>query len=156
MLKKTAHGTEHHSQEDIMPHRKIAQSAVKLFFMIAEPRVMRILLFGFYICLALYGLGILTHPPKGFEQVLDRTLVSVFASFMLGGGALALIAILPGIWFLERVGLICLTTAMLIYIVVVAALKLDPLNYCIPSAFIFAFALRWVWIRWAQLAPRKG
>ena len=139
-----------------MPHRKIAKGAIRLFLMIAEPRVMRILLFGFYTCLGLYGLGILMDPPQGFEKVLDQTLVAVFASFMLGGGGLALIAILPGIWFLERVGLICLTTAMVIYILVVAALDLDVLNYCIPSAFIFAFALRWVWIRWAQLAPRKG
>lgn len=137
-------------------HRKIAQGAVSLFLKIAEPRVMRLLLFGFYTCLGLYGLGILTNPPKGFEGVLGEALVITFSIFMLGGGAMGLVAILPGIWFIERVGLICLTTAMLIYIVVVAALHLSPVNYCIPSAFIFAFALRWMWIRWAQFAPRKG
>lgn len=137
-------------------HRKIGQGLYSLFMKIAEPRVVRILLFGFYTCLGLYGFGLLTNPPKGFEHVLGDQLVIAFAIFMLGGGLMGMAAILPGIWVIERVGIICLVSAMLMYITVVFALGLAALNLGIPTAFLFIFAIRWVWISWADLAPRKG
>jgi hypothetical protein len=118
--------------------------------------VVRLILCAFYIVLGLYGLGILLHPPQAFENVIGQSLVMAFAIFMLAGGIFGAFAILPGIWFVERVGLISLTSAMLIYVLLLFALGLQSYQLCIPIAFILVFTLRWLEIRWAQLAPRKG
>lgn len=127
-----------------------------IFMKIAEPRVKRLLYFGIYICMSVVGFWITTHPPATFQSVIGLTLVYVFGAFVLGGGVLGLVSVLPGIWWLERVAVISLGTGMLMYSVIVIALNSSVVGVGVSIAFALTFMLRWMDIREYQLAPREG
>lgn len=127
-----------------------------LFMKIAEPRTVRLLHFGIYIALATAGAMILLNPPRSFENILGVALLYMFGVFVFGGAAVAAVAVLPGIWWLERVGLIALGTGMGIYIIIIVCLGTSPIGLSISIAFILTFILRWREIRRYQLAPREG
>ena len=126
-----------------------------LFMRIAEPRMVRLLHFGIYISMISAGWGITAYPPSAFKDVLGWVLVMVFGLFLLLGGVLGAISVLPGIWWLERVSLICLITGMSVYTVVILDLHASPVGISISVAFVLTFVLRWIGIRRYQLAPRE-
>ena len=116
---------------------------------------MRLLHFGIYICMFLAGIGILSYPSYSYERVLGWGLVITLGIFLAAGALLSGIAVLPGIWWLERVGLICMITGMAIYVVVILDLGARSLGLVVPIAFTITFVLRWMEIRRYQLAPRE-
>lgn len=126
-----------------------------LFMRIAEPRIFRLLQFGVYICLGIAGFGVLFDPPGSFTSVLGDTLVNVFGSFVALGAILGGLAVLPGIWWLERVGLLALGTGVLMYVVLVISLGSSIVGVILYMAFILTFIQRWTEIRSSQLAPRE-
>jgi hypothetical protein len=122
---------------------------------IAEPRVFRLLQFGVYICLGIAGVGVLLDPPALIQDVLGSTLPYVFGSFVTMGAILGAIAVLPGIWWLERVSLLALGTGLLMYIVIVVTLGSSIVSIILYIAFLLTFIQRWTEIRSAALAPRE-
>lgn len=126
-----------------------------LFMRIAEPRIFRLLQFGIYVCLLIAGLGVLIYPPHNIVEVLGPNLVYVLGSFVTLGSALGAFSVLPGIWWLERVGLLALGTGMLMYVVIQVSLGVSILGLILCIAFILTFIQRWTEIRGAALAPRK-
>lgn len=126
-----------------------------LFMKIAEPRVIRVMHFGIYISMMLSGIGTIFHPPSRFQTILGEELLFVFGLFVFLGAFAAAIAVLPGIWWLERVGIIMLTTSMSMYVVTITALGLSVVSISVAVALTLTFAQRWVEIRGAQLAPRE-
>lgn len=127
-----------------------------LFMKIAEPRVTRLLHFGIYICLLLAGIGVMITPPPAFQYIIGHILVYVFGGFIFIGGALSSFAVLPGIWWLERVGLVALSTGMFMYLVILTGLNPSPVSLSVSVAFILTFILRWLEIKDSQLAPREA
>src|SRR5690606_39234769 len=97
---------------------------------------------------------VLLEPPSSFEGILGTLLVYTFGGFLAGGGLLAAVAVLPGVWWVERIGILALGTAMGMYTVVTVALGASPMGVIIGLAFIGTFALRWMEIRRYQRAPR--
>jgi len=126
-----------------------------LYMKIAEPRVIRIMQFGVYLCMIVSGFGVISKPPTSFENVLGLSLVYVFGGFVFIGALFGAVAVLPGIWWLERVGIIALTTAMSMYSVVIITLGTSPIGIAICIAFALTFAQRWMEIRRFQLAPKE-
>lgn len=126
-----------------------------LYMKIAEPRVTRLLQLGIYISLFAAGVGILWEPPANFKDILGLSLVVMFGGFVALGGLLGSIAVLPGIWWLERVALLALSTGMCMYIVILIGLKPSPVGFAMAAAFILTFIIRWRDIRGFQLAPRE-
>jgi energy-converting hydrogenase Eha subunit C len=131
----------------------IRNFAMNLYLKIAEPRVIRIMLFWLYVIMLLAGLATMGRPPSRFEGVLGVTLVFIFAGFIFIGALFALVAVLPGFWWLERVGLILLISGMGIYSVAIVALGASIFSTIISIAFALAFAVRFQEIRRYQLAP---
>lgn len=127
-----------------------------LFMKIAEPRVIRIMLFTVY-CLSFWaGVAILMSLPEKFVQLLGETLVFVFAIFILLGSFTAAIAVLPGVWWLERVGIILLTTSVGMYAIILMFIDATPVAIAFILGLAVTFGMRWVEIRGAQLAPREA
>jgi hypothetical protein len=126
-----------------------------LFMKIAEPRVIRILHCVIYAAMVVAGIFTLARPPSSFENVLGSTLVYILGIFILTGGIFAGVAVLPGIWWLERVGLAALITGMGMYVSTISFLRPSPVGLAIVIAFIAHFVLRWLEIRRYQLAPRE-
>lgn len=126
-----------------------------VFMKIAEPRVTRLIHFGIYLSLLVAGVGIMYSPPSTFQEVLGVALVHVFGGFVILGAVLAAIAVLPGIWWLERAGLLALGTGLAMYLVIIVGLNSSPIGFSVTLAFLLTFVLRWMEIKGAQLAPRE-
>ena len=133
---------------------RVIRALAALFNLIAEPRVTRVIQFVIYVLMIVAGARILIAPPLTFEGVLGTFFVYVFASFVLIGGLLAGVAVLPGIWWLERSGLIALGTGLLIYAIVTVALGSSIVGTAVCTAFALTFANRWRDIRGSALAPK--
>lgn len=133
----------------------LKNSTYNLYLKIAEPRVIRLMQFGIYLCMVVSGFAVLAHPPTTFESVLGIVLVYVFGGFIFLGALLGLVTVLPGIWWLERVGLLCLITGLSIYSVAIVSLGSSPMGIIVAVAFGLTFAQRWMEIRKYQLAPLK-
>ncbi len=122
---------------------------------IAEPRVQRVIQFGIYLWLFVSGLLTLCLPPVNITDSIGLILTYVFGSFIFFGALAGGIAVLPGIWWLERVGVILLFTALMMYVVVAIVWGLSPIGVALIIAFAICFVQRWFEIRGAQLAPKK-
>jgi hypothetical protein len=125
-----------------------------LFLKVAEPRVIRIMHFVIYISMMFAGGGVIYDPPKALQSVLGHILIYVFGGFVLFGALLSATAVLSGIWWLERVGIIMLATSMTMYVVVIFALGSSVVAVSVAVALSLSFFQRWVEIKDAQLAPR--
>jgi hypothetical protein len=126
-----------------------------IFLKIAEPRIIRLMQFGIYICMFYAGFRLMLQPPAQFQSVLGLVLSYMFASFIFLGALFGGVAVLPGIWWLERVGLISLTTGMVIYMIVVISLGSSPMGVVVALAFGLTFLQRWMEIKGPDLAPRE-
>lgn len=124
----------------------------RLFLKIAEPRVVRLGFFAAYICMTIGGATVFIHPPRSFQniEIYWLTLNWVLAAFLLLGGILSSVAVLPGIWWLERTGLAAMITAMLLF-----SIFASGAYGSITIAIAILLALRWREIRRYQLAPLK-
>jgi len=125
------------------------------YMKIAEPRIIRLMQFGIYLCMFFAGSKLMIQPPSQFQSVLGLVLSYMFASFIFLGALFGAIAVLPGIWWLERVGLIALTTGMGIYVIVVVSLGSSALGIVTALAFGLTFLQRYMEIKGPDLAPRE-
>lgn len=127
----------------------------QIFLKIAEPRAIRIMQFTVYIFMVWAGLGIFHDPPSKFVEIIGYGWVSCFASFITVGAVLGAIAVLPGVWWLERTGIIALSTGLGIYVIIVFTLGSSPIGLAVSLAFIMTFVQRFTEIKGAQLAPKE-
>lgn len=125
------------------------------FILIAEPRAVRVMQFAIYALLEIAGISIITSAPDSFTRVLPVFHICVLGGFISFGAFLGLIAVLPGIWWLERAGLVALATGMMIYITIIIALGTSPMGLVVSLVFTLTFAQRWTEIRRYQVAPRE-
>lgn len=132
----------------------VAQPFSWLFLKIAEPRVVRLIQCGVYVILTTAGWYVATHPPTSFLFVLGPSLVHVFAGFLVAGGTAGALAVLPGVWWLERMGVVALWTGLGIFAVVAAALGISMVGFLIALALGGSLAIRWTEIRRYEVAPR--
>lgn len=134
--------------------RAVARVSVFLFLKIAEPRVVRIVQFVVYVSLTAAGWYVLTHPPQSFLFVIGPGLVFVFGGFLTFGGVVGCIAVLPGIWWLERMGVVALWTGLSIFAVIVFSLGISYVGFFVAIALGGSLVIRWTEIRRYELAPR--
>lgn len=141
----------HARKQGTMPYRVFNH----VFMKIAEPRIVRVIYFGIYGFFVFGGLGVLIDAPRSFEFILGSWQVNLFAGFLILGGVFGGVAVLPGIWWLERVGLISLGFGVAHYVIVVASLGTSPLGIGISMILLLVFLLRWLDIKEFQLAPKE-
>lgn len=124
------------------------------YMKIAEPRVIRLIQFVIYGGLFMVGVMVLDKVPHSLESAAGGYEYVIGMGLMLVIGALCSgIAVLPGIWWLERAGLILLGFGLLIYLVMVIKLNSSPLGVVVCLILILTFVQRWLEIKGAQLAP---
>lgn len=136
--------------------RAVARAFVFLFFKIKEPRTIRIIQLGIYLCMIVAGHYIVSTPPQIYTTVLGSGLVLGFGSAILVGGILGSIAVLPGIWWLERTALIALWTGLGVFVIVQVALAISIVGLVIALALALSFMQRWSDITEFDLAPRAS
>lgn len=128
-------------------------SVQNAYLKIAEPRVTRIIQFGIYVGLMIVGIMIFSEAPNSFERAIGPGYTIVFAFFLIIGGLCSGIAVLPGIWWLERSGLMLLSGGLLIYMVMIIWLNSSPVGIIVSLIMTLTFVQRWLEIKGAQLAP---
>lgn len=130
-------------------------AGVKSTYMkIAEPRVIRVIQFFIYSLLFTAGVLVLVKPPQSLEVAAGGYYYVIGFGFMLMIGALCSgVAVLPGIWWLERSGLVLLGFGLLIYLVMAIKLHSSPMGIVVCMILILSFVQRWLEIKGAQLAP---
>lgn len=126
---------------------------------IAQPRVQRVgffVLYGFHLvagAAVAIGEPILFHGIGGLQTL-------VWGGFLLLGGLLGMISVLPGWNYIERVGILSIVVGVAIYSAILAFSPVDdvPLRiatWCFVSAWVVVFLLRSWEIRLYLIAPRK-
>lgn len=89
---------------------------------IHEPRVAKVIhLIGYLIALTI-GAVTLWRPPTSIETPLGPTLTTLWAVLILAGAIASTVAVLPGWWWLERIGIYSVAGGALIYFGVVLVL----------------------------------
>jgi len=134
---------------------KVRKGVWWLFLKIEEPRMVRILQFGLYGTMIIIGSLYLVSAPSRVENLLGTTLATVLGVLVVLGGMLGGVAVLPGIWWVERLGIIALWTGLGVYIVVGLSIYISLLGVGLAWALVFALAIRWVQIKDFQFAPGR-
>jgi hypothetical protein len=134
---------------------RVIRALAALFNLIAEPRVTRVIEFIIYALMTVAGARILVDPPPSFEGALG-SFVYVFGGLVLTGGVLGGAAVLPGIYWLERSGIVALFFGLIFYAIVTLVLGSSIVGTAVTIAFALKFVQRWRDIRGSALAPKKG
>lgn len=134
---------------------KVRKGVWWLFLKIEEPRLVRILQFGLYGTMIIIGSLYLVSAPSRVENLLGTTLATVLGVLVVLGGMLGGVAVLPGIWWVERLGIIALWTGLGVYIIVGLSIYISLLGVGLAWALVFALAIRWVQIKDFQFAPGR-
>jgi hypothetical protein len=123
------------------------------FLKIEEPRVQRILYLFFYLTAIITGLSALWTTPDKFYQSGGVVLVDSLGVFFVVGGLCGAIAILPGTWWLERVGLLSLAFGLAARGISIISLGVSTTGALIFLGEILLLVIRFIQIRRADLAP---
>lgn len=86
-----------------------------LFGWIPEPRIVRGLLLVMYVTMFCVGASTLVDPPQTIAGAAGPLLMGALASFVLVGAFLASLAVLPGILWLERCGIVAMILGISAY-----------------------------------------
>lgn len=128
-----------------------------VYMMIAEPRVRRIIYFFIYACLAVAGSGVFFNPPRYLAGVAGGYFwIFTFGSFIVLGSLLALVAVLPGIWWLERAALVAIMTGVGLYSIILLFFGASFIVTLLPLIIVLICTLRLLDIKEFLLAPREG
>ncbi len=134
--------------------QRIKAGVYATYMKIAEPRVVRLIQFVIYVGLFVVGIMILHSVPQSLANAAGAQAFVVGFALMLIIGALSSgVAVLPGIWWLERAGLVLLGFGLLIYLVLIITMKSSPVGVVVCLILILSFTQRWLEIKGAQLAP---
>jgi hypothetical protein len=127
----------------------------RAFLLIAEPRWVRAIQSVIYVLMGMGGALMLVAPPESFVQALGVPLVGMFSLFVIVGAMFGFVAVLPGVWWLERAGILSLGTGLIIYGAIVIYLGSSSLASVVTVSLALTLAQRWTLIRGADLAPKK-
>ncbi len=127
---------------------------------IREPRVQRVVFTLVYGALALAGVAVLRQPPTSIEGQIGQGLSLAWGGFLTLTG-LAAVAVLPGWWWLEKLGGMAGTTGLVIYAATTFSLHFaEPSGNRLPQALVIAGAglllgIRAYEIRGLDYEPRR-
>lgn len=136
--------------------------ALRMWWRIHEPRVTKALYAVSYLISVFIGAVTLMRPPTSIETPLGPTLTTIWAALILLGAVGAVVAVFPGWWWLERLGILLVDTGALIYFGVVVTLHVQagPESSRLTQAgvilgFVWAFSAVRLWeIRGFTFEPR--
>lgn len=131
---------------------------------IAEPKRLNVVYVIVYALTLAIGVQTLRQPPQSIEGPLGEGATILWASLFILGGAVGLLTVLPGWWWLERllaIAPVCM--GLTIYLAIVIALhiqgsdegssRLTQAGVIILAAFPFLLRSLFIWE--SSYAPRR-
>jgi hypothetical protein len=85
------------------------------YMRIKEPRVTRLFHFGIYVITMVGGLVAFLNLPLNLIKIVGPFGVTTFGVFGFIGSLMCVISVIPGIAWVERVGILLLLTAVVMY-----------------------------------------
>ena len=127
---------------------------------IREPRTLLWLQMLVYTLVLAAGVAGLIKPPVSLLHSLGVHLTIYWGTLLVIGGALGLVAIPHGRWWLERAGIVATMTGIAMYLVVIieAHFRDDRprmTQVCLVAALLIHFTMRWYRIRRYRQDPEK-
>lgn len=129
---------------------------------ITEPRHLKLFYFGVYLLAVWVGMVTLLNPPASIEGALGTVITAFWASLIVVGGAGAIVTVLPGWWWAERLSVWLILTGIAIYEGVVLSLhfsgpegasRLTQAGFVAFAALLFI--LRLILTRKWDFEPRR-
>lgn len=126
---------------------------------ITEPRKLRTVYFFVYVVTFVTGLAVLSEPPRELTYSLEE-LVPLLGVPMTLGGIFGAVAVLPGWWWVERLGILLASGAILIYAVsviwVTARTEFPAVSTLGMLALTAAvYVVRWIGTAHYRYEPRR-
>lgn len=133
----------------------------RLIAWIADPKAVSTLAAGSWLVIAQAGFWAFGSPPTSVANELGAVITTTWAVLFILGGVLAVVGALPGWWYLERAGILILSTGLAIYGGVVWYLHYTvPGNRAVQGSVIIALIIlsmaRYARISGATLDPSRG
>lgn len=133
----------------------------RLVAWIAEPRVQRVCFFIAYLSAFAAGLVLIFTEPSLLPKVLGQTVALAWPGFLVAGGAIGAISVLPGWNSFERVAITSLLTSTALFVVFVYGLAMLSLTlqlvlYLLAITAAAALVGRMWEIRFYSIQPRVG
>lgn len=133
---------------------------------IVSPKHMTLAYFCIYAVTVIGGLVSVFIPPVTLQYELGPALTVIWGSLILLGGITGLVSVLPGWWWLERLGIVLAVTGIGIYFAILVYIQLEIYSspYAAGSRWtqlsmtflaMSVFIVRWLFIRAYSFAPRK-
>lgn len=133
---------------------KAWNAARAVWFKIREPRVISVLYFFIYFVLFLGGTAALNDPPSTIAGEVGMVAMNLLSTILAFGGALGMVAALPGIWWLERIAVLSVSLSAAIYGYIILSLHVStPGNRLLQISFI-AVTLLMQGVRWHRIKER--
>lgn len=128
---------------------------------VADPKSVSLWAATAWTTITLGGIFAFGSPPTSIATELGPWITTAWAVLFILGGALAIIGALPGWWYVERAGIIILTTGLAVYGSVVWTLHFTtPGNRAVQGSIVLALIAlsfaRYTRIRGATLDPSRG
>lgn len=133
----------------------------RLVAWIAEPRVQRVCFFVAYLAALAAGVVLMVTEPSLLPRVLGKTVALAWPGFLVVGGALGAISVLPGWNSFERVAITSLLTSTALFVVFVYGLSslsptLQLVLYLLAITTAAGLVGRMWEIRFYSIQPRVG
>jgi len=126
------------------------------FLRIEEPRIVRIFHFAIYVTLFIGGLFYINEPQGAVYEALGDGIISMSLGLsVVLGGLLGAIAVLPGIWWVERLGIISSASGLLMFLFAFMSVSASQIGAAIIIALVLTLFLRWLEVRKYQRAPGR-
>jgi hypothetical protein len=131
----------------------------KLWESVTEPRHIKATYACVYLLVLTTGIATLLGPPRSIEGQLGTVLTVLWSVFLVVGGTVGAVTVLPGWWWAERMGIILTSTGIGIYGLVVLTLHLTQEGSRLTQLGMILLAwsvlvVRWVLIRHYSFEPR--
>lgn len=133
---------------------KLAQTLfVQWFYKIQEPRVQRLLYLVFYCLIVWGGVSAFFDSPPIFTVIGGPVLVYGLGGALVFGGVLGAIAIVPGAWYLERVGIASIGLGIAYRAILILSLDISATRAMLYFSVVILLIIRFIQIKRADLAP---
>lgn len=132
----------------------MAGFAYLLWLRVNEPRKISTYYFVAYVILAAVGAYAFISPPGTIAGAIGDTAMALLSALLVVGGVIGLIAVLPGKYWLERLGVMSISLASVIYLFIILTLHTTtPGNRLLQAGYV-AFVLLLQGVRWERVKER--
>src|SRR5690625_334 len=116
--------------------------ALRLWMRIREPRVVSVLRFFMYLGFLAGGIATINSPPTSIQGAMGLPAMTMLGWLLAAGALMGAVSVLPGAWWLERVGVAAVALSFSVYLWSIMVLHVtEGGNRLLQAAAVFGIIL---------------